>query len=113
MGSPAMETDPMITIRMAITIATMGRLMKNLDIKLFPAHFRRRCVRLRAHGHSGTHLLYAFRHHALSRFYSLVDNPQRANPIAGFHVADFDFVIARDHRNLICALQFGNSALWY
>ena len=29
-----METAPMITIRMAMTIATMGRLMKNFDIGL-------------------------------------------------------------------------------
>ena len=36
-GSPAMVTAPTITIRMEITIATMGRLMKNLDMAVtFP-----------------------------------------------------------------------------
>jgi hypothetical protein len=35
-----MVTAPRITIRMEITIATMGRLMKNFDIQLFPARFR-------------------------------------------------------------------------
>jgi len=37
-GSVAMVTTPTITIRMAITIATMGRLMKKFDMD--PASFR-------------------------------------------------------------------------
>ena len=35
-GKLKMLTAPTITVRMAITIATMGRLMKNLDITLHP-----------------------------------------------------------------------------
>ena len=34
-----MVTAPMITIRMEITIATMGRLMKNFDITFAPFGF--------------------------------------------------------------------------
>jgi hypothetical protein len=30
-GSARMQTPPMIVIKIAITIATIGRLMKNLD----------------------------------------------------------------------------------
>ena len=32
MGKPDIATRPMITIKMEITIATMGRLMKNFDM---------------------------------------------------------------------------------
>ncbi len=32
MGRPDIATSPMMTIRMEITIATIGRLMKNFDI---------------------------------------------------------------------------------
>jgi hypothetical protein len=32
MGSPRMESSPSITVTMAITIATTGRLMKNFEI---------------------------------------------------------------------------------
>ena len=31
-GSSDMDTRPIITIKMAMTIATMGRLMKNVDM---------------------------------------------------------------------------------
>ena len=36
-GRLAMVTAPTITMRMAMTIATMGRLMKNFDIVQFPS----------------------------------------------------------------------------
>ena len=32
MGSPRIETPPMIVIKIAMTIATMGLLMKNFDM---------------------------------------------------------------------------------
>src|SRR6185312_12665726 len=37
MGRFSIETMPMTTVRMAITIATMGRRMKKLDIAYLPA----------------------------------------------------------------------------
>ena len=37
MGNPAMVTAPAITVRIAITIATIGRRMKNLDMAYFPS----------------------------------------------------------------------------
>jgi len=43
-GRLVMVTAPMMTVRIAITIATMGRLMKNLDIwLLFPLHLGGAC----------------------------------------------------------------------
>jgi hypothetical protein len=37
MGSPRMVMAPTMTVRIAITMATIGRLMKNLDILQLPA----------------------------------------------------------------------------
>ncbi len=36
-GSVSMETTPITTVRMAMTIATMGRRMKNFDMSYLPA----------------------------------------------------------------------------
>ena len=58
-----MTTAPTITVRMAITIATIGRLMKNLDM----AGSTCVCERFRIHLHSLANLLHAFGHHALAR----------------------------------------------
>ena len=38
-GSVAIETAPTITVRIAMTIATMGRFMKNFDISLTSCRF--------------------------------------------------------------------------
>jgi hypothetical protein len=35
-GSPDMETRPTMVIRIEMTIATIGRLMKNLDMAAYP-----------------------------------------------------------------------------
>src|SRR5262245_26439950 len=54
---------PMMTVRMAITIATIGRLMKNLDIRLW--------IDL----HCLTNFLDTFNNDALSRREALIDDP--------------------------------------
>src|ERR1035438_6499629 len=38
-GSEAMATKPTITVRMAMTMATIGRRIKNFDIGYLPAEF--------------------------------------------------------------------------
>ena len=60
-----MVTAPTITIRIEITIATMGRLMKNLDIDLPPF----RAVHRVGFGFTGMpgDLLHALGDHALAR----------------------------------------------
>src|SRR3989442_14006205 len=55
---------PTITRTIEITIATMGRLIKNFDIELPCLAFRGK--RLRVHLHARTHLLHAFGNHALA-----------------------------------------------
>ena len=61
-----MTTAPTITVRMAITIATIGRLIKNLDIASISLRIRS------ANGfgidlHSLANLLHAFDDHAFAR----------------------------------------------
>ena len=82
MGSPVMATTPMITIRMAITMATIGRLMKNLDM---PGLL---LLALGGGGRRGCRLCFAFRG-GLRRGdpdpgLDLLD-PLDHDPLAGFH----------------------------
>src|SRR5271155_1554874 len=60
-GRAVIVTTPTITVRIAITMATIGRLMKNLDISV-ALH-----ERLRTDLHAGTSLPDALGHHSLAR----------------------------------------------
>src|SRR5271168_4279562 len=102
-GRPAMETRPMMTMMMDITMATMGRLMKNLDIRLLSGL---RSV-LRIHGLGGQRhrriggvhqaslpdLLNPLNHHPLPWLEALFDNPEVAGLIPHPHRLDVDFVV--------------------
>ena len=83
-GSWTMATAPRITMMIEITIATIGRLMKNLAIETTGANRRRRrrnnytCVisssllfrllpeRFRTHGHAGLEFLQSFDDYAFA-----------------------------------------------
>src|ERR1041385_4741860 len=115
MGSSEIVTAPTITIRIEITMATIGRRMKNLDMELLPRCSRRirRCgrIRLRRYHHAGANFLHALGDYALAQLKSLVDAPVVAHAIAGFSIADGDLSFAIDHRNLKAALQLGHRPL--
>src|SRR5712671_2106576 len=87
-GRTAIVTAPTITVRIEMTIATIGRLMKNLDISV---SFHER---LRADLHAGTSLLYALGHHALAHRDSFGHDPHRADPVTEFHIPNADLVCA-------------------
>src|SRR5580692_11717647 len=83
MGSPSSETAPMSTVRMAITIATMGRRMKKEEITRVPSarsaarhrgagRLDRR--RLRHHQRAVADLLHALDDHALARGDAALDD---------------------------------------
>ena len=91
---------------MAITIATIGRLMKNLDMARYFD-----CERLRIHLHSLANLLHAFGDHALARLEALADDPLRADAVAHLDESNVHFVVAIHDRNLIAALKFIHRAL--
>src|SRR5580658_1953995 len=98
-GSAKIVTAPMITVRIAMTMATMGRLMKNLDISL-GLH-----ERLHADFDSGTNLLGPLDNHALARFQPIADHPHRADSIANFDRLNAHRVFVVNDGHLIAALQ--------
>src|SRR6266851_3908468 len=77
---------PTITMTIEITMATMGRLMKNFDIGLPSLTFRGK--RLRVHLHARTHLLHAFGNHAFASLQSVRDNPIGADTVADLNRAE-------------------------
>src|SRR5215831_21224438 len=101
----------MITIKMEITIATIGRLMKNLDTGLLLPDARSGGEWLWSHSHPRPDLLGAFGNHPIARLQSLIDDPHIADVFAGFHVPDCDLVVVADNRDLTHPLQLGYGAL--
>src|SRR5258708_33324204 len=107
-GSRKTITAPVITKKIATTIATMGRLMKNLDIALALAagshrRFGRRGLRrhhLRLHLHPVRDFLQPLGDDAFARRYSLVDDPEVADLLAGFDHSQRDLIVRAHHRDL-------------
>src|ERR1700732_2928090 len=104
-GRLAIATAPTMTVRIAITIATIGRLIKNLDISV-ALH-----ERFRVNLHAGTNLLDALGHHTLARLQSVGDDPHGSDLVAELHCLNCHLVGAVYHGDLISALEFYNSAL--
>ena len=117
MGRPDMATRPMMTMRMEITMATMGRLMKNLDMVsyLFSAgaggHCRFRREGLGHNGHSGPDLLGPLGNHLLSGLQALVDKPVGTDPFPDLHRPDIDFVLRSNHSHQVFPLDLGDRPL--
>src|SRR5690242_11707930 len=110
-GSPSMATTPTITMRMAITIATMGRLMKNFDMGKNRSLRSRLGLRFRIDGHSVSDFGDSFRHDAVSRAHAAFDDPHFTDALANLHRADRDAVIRADKGYLIVSLQLVHGAL--
>src|SRR5271168_235067 len=120
-GSRDIATNPMSTMRMEITIATMGRLMKNLAItcnwglwlrvSLLRHTVGRSSIRNRIHHRAFPDFLYTFSHHAITGFHVSMDNPVLADLFAGDHRPDADLVIRVDHGDERAPLQIGHSPL--
>src|SRR5580704_13380391 len=104
-GRAAIVTAPTITVRIAITIATMGRLIKNLDISV-ALH-----ERPGAHLHAGFDVLGALGNDALTGLQSFADYPHGSHLVADFDLLNAHRVLVVQHGNLMAALQFRHSAL--
>src|ERR1700733_14085083 len=104
MGRLKMVIEPTITMTMEITIATMGRFIKNFDIAS-PSRGFRGGKGLRVHLHSGTHLLNALGNYAIAALQSVRNDPLVADDVAHRDGPDAHFVLAVQHRHLIGALQ--------
>ena len=113
-GSCTMATRPMITMRMEMTMATMGRLMKNLAMGAPPTSTAPGCRR-RARASSdllaGPHPVAALDDHPLAGLQPLGDDPQRADARVDLHLAQLDRVVGADHRDLVDALHILHGAL--
>src|SRR5712692_10481089 len=108
-GSARMVREPTSTRTMEITMATMGRLIKNFDIRLPSLGFRG--IRLGVYHHARTHLLHALGNHAFALLQALSDNPLIADAVAHLDRANAHFAFAVHHRDLIAALQLRNCTL--
>src|SRR5579864_2262144 len=104
-----MVSAPTSTKTMEITMATMGRLIKNFDIGLLS--LRQRAKRLGVHLHTRAYFLHTFGNHVLATLQSVRNHPLVADSIADSDGSDAYFVVVAHYRNLIAALQFGNSTL--
>src|SRR5271163_3572274 len=91
-GKVRMVMAPTSTMMMAITIATMGRLMKNFDIWLIPL---RLCgKRFGVYQHARAHLLHALGNHTFARFQPFRNNPLRPDVVAHLDCPDAHLVLA-------------------
>src|ERR1700752_807498 len=108
-GSPPIAIRPPITVMIAMTIATMGRSIKNFEITahLFIdslCRLVRFCIRSRHHRYALANLLQTFNHYALTWFDAVFNDPLRADAFADFYRANVNFVTTVDNCDLISAL---------
>src|SRR5208282_1220814 len=108
-GKLRMVRAPTITRTIEITMATMGRLMKNFDIGLPSFVFAG--VGLGSHRCALPHLLHAFGDDAIARLEPAVNDPVAADAVAHLNSSDFRLVVGIDNRDLVTALQLGDGAL--
>src|ERR1700735_2058553 len=108
-GRARMVIEPTITNTMEITMATIGRLIKNFDMDLLSWNRYRKWLGF--HLHSGTHFLDALGNHTLALLQSVRNNPLVAVTIADIDGSNAYFVVAIHHRHLVAALQLRNCPL--
>src|SRR5271165_7094884 len=120
MGRVVIETRPTKTMRMAMTMATMGRLMKKRYITTgkssFLAHGRHGIrhsglIRLGIYQRSLPDPLHALGDDPLVRLQALVDQPVVAHLLSHLHRFDMGLVLRVNNRHLVGTLQFHNRAL--
>src|SRR5580658_5023085 len=108
-GRARMVREPTNTRTMEITIATMGRLIKNFDIGLPSLAFRGKG--LGVHLHAGTHLLHALRNHVVAGLQAVRDDPLIADTVSNRYGSNTHFVLVVDNRQLVGALQLRHGTL--
>src|SRR4029077_672924 len=102
-GRLNMVIVPTITITMEITMATMGRLIKNFDIGL--PSLRLRGKWLGVYLHARTHPLHSLDDDTFALLKPFRHNPLPTHAIADLPRTDAHFVLAVHNRDLIAALQ--------
>src|SRR5258708_19568631 len=110
-GRAAIVTAPTTTIRIEMTMATMGRLMKNFDMSFSPCLIRCDAVRLRIHCRARSGLLYALDDHALAGLQAFPHHPHRADLVTDRDRLNADLIRAVQNGHLIAALEFSDRPL--
>src|SRR5580700_3886007 len=110
-GRLSMVIAPTSTMRIAITIATMGRLMKNFDMGLPVLCLRDK--RLGVHMSALAYFLNAFGDDSFARFQSVRHNPLRPNAVADLDRSYAHLILVVDNGYLIGPLQFRYGTLWH
>src|SRR6266571_7935726 len=107
MGSCTMATIPTSTIRMEMTMATIGRSMKNRAmVSLLRSRARPRGrVRRQPDFLAGAYPVASLDDDPLAGLQPLRHRPQRANPHIDLDRADVDRVVGADHCDLMNALH--------
>src|ERR1700728_433509 len=107
--------EPTNTMTMEITMATMGRLMKNFDMGHPSLSIRRSLVLgqewLGIHTHTTAHPLNSFDHDSVSGIEPVSYDPSVINPVAHSDRSNVDFVIGADDSNLVATLQLRDCPL--
>src|SRR5688572_30188732 len=109
-GSPTMATRPRITVRTAITMATIGRSTKKRATSARRALVRRGRG-LRRHGHPRPHVLQPGHDHVLPELQALLDHPELPHPRAELDGAELRLPVGPDQRHAVTALQLRHRAL--
>src|SRR5580658_9490814 len=111
-GKRAIDTAPTITVRIAITMATIGRLIKKFDIVVSsvarPGLLARRFW---FNVHARRDLLKPIDDHALTRIQPIADHPQGADLVANVNRFNANGVVTVHGGHLIAALQLGDGLL--
>src|SRR5260370_37068731 len=94
---------PTITMTMEITMATMGRLIKNFDIALPSLTLQGK--RLGVHLRARTRLLHALGNHTFALLEPFRNNPLHTNTVANRDRPNGHFIVATDNGDLVPALQ--------
>src|SRR4029453_2601542 len=117
-GSFVIATYPAIVVRIAMTIATIGRRTKRAPTDLLPGFLgrRRRRIRggrglLRRDGHARLHALQPFHDDPVSGLEPLVDDVRAS--LGGAELDDLDrhLVVRSDDANLVASLQLADGPL--
>src|SRR5215471_14492944 len=90
-GSSTIVTAPTMTVMIEITMATMGRLIKNLDV-----HGLWRGIG-RVHRDAILHFLDSFDNDSLAEREAFLDYPKCPDALANLHWLDVHLVVRLDH----------------
>src|SRR2546430_297709 len=108
-GNPSMAMRPPRTVMIAITIATIGRLMKKFEI-IYP-RAGRLLKRFRVHDHAGSYFLRSLDYNPFAGVQSFFNDPLRSDTLPDLDGTGADLATPADNGNLIGALQFAHGAL--